>query len=54
MAAYGLARFRLRAGMQRYVGFSLLMVRLLPPIVIIIPIFLVAQQLGLLNTPARA
>jgi multiple sugar transport system permease protein len=50
MAAYVLARFRLWAGMQRYVGFSLLMVRLLPPIVIIIPIFLVAQQLGLLNT----
>jgi multiple sugar transport system permease protein len=49
-AAYVLSRFRLRAGMQRYVGFSLLMVRLLPPIVIIIPIFLVAQQLGLLNT----
>jgi multiple sugar transport system permease protein len=49
-AAYVLARFRLRAGMHRYVGFSLLMVRLLPPIVIIIPIFLVAQQLGLLNT----
>jgi multiple sugar transport system permease protein len=50
MAAYVLARFRLWAGMHRYVGFSLLMVRLLPPIVIIIPIFLVAQQLGLLNT----
>jgi multiple sugar transport system permease protein len=50
MAAYVLARFRLRGGMQRYVGFSLLMVRLLPPVVIIIPIFLVAQQLGLLNT----
>ncbi|MEA2620778.1 MAG: multiple sugar transport system permease protein [Chloroflexota bacterium] len=49
-AAYVLARFRLRGGMQRYIGFSLLMVRLLPPIVIIIPIFLVAQQLGLLNT----
>ena len=49
-AAYVLARFRLRAGMHRYVGFSLLMVRLLPPVVIIIPIFLVAQQLGLLNT----
>jgi multiple sugar transport system permease protein len=49
-AAYVLARFRLRGGMQRYVGFSLLMVRLLPPIVIIIPIFLVVQQLGLLNT----
>jgi len=49
-AAYVLARFRLRAGMHRYVGFSLLMVRLLPPIVIIIPLFLVAQQFGLLNT----
>ena len=49
-AAYVLARFRLRGGLQRYVGFSLLMVRLLPPVVIIIPIFLVAQQLGLLNT----
>jgi multiple sugar transport system permease protein len=50
MAAYALARFRLRAGMDRYVGFSLLIVRLLPPVVIIIPIFLVAQGLGLLNT----
>jgi multiple sugar transport system permease protein len=49
-AAYVLARFRLRAGMHRYVGFSLLMVRLMPPIVIIIPLFLVAQQFGLLNT----
>ena len=50
MAAYVLARFRLWAGMQRYVGFGLLMVRLLPPIVIIVPIFLVAEQLSLLNT----
>jgi multiple sugar transport system permease protein len=50
MAAYVLARFRLRGHMDRYVGFSLLTVRLLPPIVIIIPIFLVAQQLGILNT----
>ncbi|GAC1665625.1 MAG: carbohydrate ABC transporter permease [Candidatus Limnocylindrales bacterium] len=49
-AAYVLARFRLWAGMERYVGFSLLMVRLMPPIVIIIPIFLAAQQLGLLNS----
>jgi multiple sugar transport system permease protein len=49
-AAYVLARFRLRAGMHRYVGFSLLMVRLMPQIVIIIPLFLVAQQFGLLNT----
>ena len=50
MAAYVLARFRLRAGMHRYVGFSLLMVRLMPPIVIIIPLFLVVQRFGLLNT----
>jgi multiple sugar transport system permease protein len=50
MAAYVLARFRLWGGVDRYIGFGLLMVRLLPPIVIIIPIFLVAQQLGLLNT----
>jgi multiple sugar transport system permease protein len=50
MAAYALARFRLWAGMHRYVGFSLLVVRLLPPVVIIIPIFLVAEQLGLINS----
>jgi multiple sugar transport system permease protein len=50
MAAYVLARFRLPGGLDRYVGFTLLMVRLLPPVVIIIPIFLIAQQLGLLNT----
>ena len=49
-AAYVLARFRLKGGMHRYVGFSLLMVRLMPPIVIIIPLFLVAQQFNLLNT----
>ncbi|HET7029510.1 MAG TPA: carbohydrate ABC transporter permease [Candidatus Limnocylindrales bacterium] len=49
-AAYVLARFRLRGGVDRYIGFALLMVRLLPPIVIIIPIFLAAQGLGLLNT----
>ena len=50
MAAYVLAGFRLPFGVHRYVGFALLMVRLLPPVVIIIPIFLIAQQLGLLNT----
>jgi multiple sugar transport system permease protein len=50
MAAYALARFRLWGRLDRYVGFSLLMVRLLPPIAIVIPIFIVTQQLGLLNT----
>ena len=33
MAAYVLPRFRLPGGLDRYVGFSLLMVRLLPPVV---------------------
>jgi multiple sugar transport system permease protein len=50
MAAYVLARFRLPFNLHRYVGFGLLMVRLLPPVVIIIPLFLIAQQLGVLNT----
>ena len=50
MAAYVLARFRLPGNAQRYVGFGLLTVRLLPPVVIIVPIFIAAQQLGLLNT----
>lgn len=49
-AAYALARFRMWAHMDRYVGFSLLVVRILPPIVIIIPVFIMAQQLNLLNT----
>jgi len=49
-AAYALARFRLWAGMDRYVGFSLLVARILPPIVIIIPVFMVVQRLNLLNS----
>ena len=49
-AAYALARFRLVGGLERYLGPALLIVRLLPPIVIIVPIFLAAQQLGLLNS----
>lgn len=49
-AAYVLARFRLVGGLERYLGPALLIVRLLPPIVIIVPIFLAAQQLGLLNS----
>lgn len=50
-AAYALARFRMWARMETYVGFSLLVVRMLPPIVIIIPVFLTAQHLNLLDTP---
>jgi multiple sugar transport system permease protein len=49
-AAYALARFRLWKGLDRHVGFSLLVLRILPPIVIVLPVFLMAQRLGLLNT----
>ncbi len=49
-AAYAISRFRLWLGLERYLGFALLVTRILPPIVIIIPIFLAAQRLQLLNT----
>jgi multiple sugar transport system permease protein len=49
-AAYAIARFRLWGGLERYIGFALLVTRILPPIVVIIPVFLLAQGLGLLNT----
>jgi multiple sugar transport system permease protein len=49
-AAYALARFRLWHGLERYVGVALLVTRILPPIVVVIPVYLVAQRLGLLNT----
>ena len=50
MAAYSLARFRLWGGLERYLGFALLVTRVIPPIVIIIPVFLVFQRLDLLNS----
>jgi multiple sugar transport system permease protein len=49
-AAYAIARFRLWGGLERYLGFALLVTRILPPIVVIIPVFLLAQRLSLLNT----
>jgi multiple sugar transport system permease protein len=49
-AAYAIARFKLWGGLERYLGFALLVTRILPPIVVIIPVFLVAEGLSLLNT----
>jgi multiple sugar transport system permease protein len=49
-AAYAIARFTLWGGLERYLGFALLVTRILPPIVVIIPVFLVAERLSLLNT----
>lgn len=50
LAAYSLARFRLVAGLERRLGFAILTVRILPPVVIVVPLFLVALKLGLLNS----
>jgi multiple sugar transport system permease protein len=49
-AAYAVARFRLWRGLERYVGLALLVTRIVPPIVILIPVFLLAQGFGVLNT----
>jgi multiple sugar transport system permease protein len=50
LAAYSLARFPLRFGLGRHVGVGLLTLRILPPIVIIVPAFLIVERLHLLNT----
>jgi multiple sugar transport system permease protein len=50
LAAYSLARFRLRYGAERHIGVGLLTLRILPPIVIIVPAFLLVSRLHLLNT----
>ena len=50
LAAYAIARFRLWGGLERYLGFGLLVTRILPPIVVIVPVFLLAERLSLLNT----
>jgi multiple sugar transport system permease protein len=50
LAAYSLARFRLPWGLNAIIGFWILSTRMLPPIVSIVPIFLIIQSLHLLNT----
>ena len=50
IAAYSLARFRLWARLERRLGFGILTARILPPIVIVVPIFLLALNVGLLNS----
>jgi multiple sugar transport system permease protein len=50
LAAYSLARFRLLLGLERRLGFAILTVRILPPVVIVVPLFLVALELHLLNS----
>jgi multiple sugar transport system permease protein len=50
LAAYGLARFRLRFGIDRLALYGVLLVRMLPGILLVIPLYIVLAKWGLLNT----
>ncbi|MBB3396198.1 carbohydrate ABC transporter permease [Rhizobium sp. BK060] len=49
MAAYALARFPLKG--KEFLAFEILSIRMLPPIVSVIPMFIIARQLGVFDTP---
>ncbi len=51
-AAYGLARFRLPHELHERLSFWILSTRMFPPIISIVPLFLVMNRLDLLNTRA--
>ena len=50
LAAYALARFRLRFGLERRLAFVLLIARMLPTVILIVPIYITTEKLGLLDT----
>ncbi|MGN6159009.1 MAG: carbohydrate ABC transporter permease [Devosia sp.] len=50
LGAYAIARFRLRFGLERWIGLALLTLRIVPPVVILIPIYLLMLRLSLLDT----
>jgi multiple sugar transport system permease protein len=50
LAAYALARFRLRFGLNEHALVAALLVRMLPPILLVIPLYIVLSKWGLLNT----
>jgi multiple sugar transport system permease protein len=50
LAAYGLARFRLRFGIDRLALYAVLLVRMLPGILLVVPLYIVLANWGLLNT----
>ncbi|MEK1887107.1 MAG: carbohydrate ABC transporter permease [Phyllobacterium sp.] len=49
LGAYAIARFRLRFGLEHKIGLLLLTLRIVPPVVILIPVYLLMLRLGLLN-----
>src|SRR5258707_3654226 len=50
LGAYAIARFRLRFRLERWVGLALLTLRIVPPVVILIPVYLLMLRLDLLDT----
>lgn len=48
MAAYALARFNIKG--KEVIAIEILLVRMVPPIVSVIPLFLLAQKLGIFDT----
>ena len=46
LGAYAIARFRLPFGLERKVGLALLTLRIVPPVVILIPVYLLMLQLS--------
>ena len=50
LAAYGLARFQLGLGLNQSALVVALLVRMLPPILLVIPLYLMLAKWGLLNT----
>ena len=50
LGAYAIARFRLPFQFERWIGLSLLTMRIVPPVVILIPIYLLMLRLSLLDT----
>lgn len=49
IAAYALARFEVKG--KEFLAFEILSIRMLPPIVSVIPMFIIARQLGIFDTP---
>ena len=54
LGAYAIARFHLRFRLERKVGLSLLTLRIVPPVVILIPVYLLMLQAPACSTPGSA
>ena len=50
LGAYAIARFHLKYRLERKIGLSLLTLRIVPPVVILIPVYLLMLQLKLLDS----